>query len=278
MNVFVIGLGGYLGSQLQHYVLKNKLPLNLIAYDRNKNGFPDWVHSPAEKVRLLLNLGSPNDWIARDEGSNYLYQVGLWKRIFENAADQVRPTRVIHLSTIHIINKNNSLTLDPYVLSHIECLDNVRKYCSSNKIFLQTVYASNIFGTLKSGMMPRENLILNKAIISLLSNKPIKLNNNGSAVRNFLWIGDFISNLTNLFFSNNLTEEIVLASEESLEIKLALKVLHKHLAGGLNFEDWCFFGGEHDGATKDAGNIRRLESECTSFESSCKLQANIFFG
>jgi nucleoside-diphosphate-sugar epimerase len=277
MDVFGIGLRGYLGSQLQYYVSIKNLPFNLIPYDRKKGGFTSGLDGNAKGTRLLLNLGTPNDHITRNIASSYLDQVDLWMESFNIAVNQVQPTYVIHLSTTHIINQNSSSTSDSYFLTHLECLKIIKKYCSSKKIFLQNVYVSNIFGTLKSDMMPRENLILNKAIVSLLTSRVIRLKNNGSAVRNFLWIGDFVESLIDLLYSNNASEEVVFASKESLEIALALKVLHKHLSKDLNFEDWCFFGNEYEEGINDVANVRNSEGDYMSFENSCKLQANIFF-
>jgi nucleoside-diphosphate-sugar epimerase len=235
---------------------------------------------PGDKLKsnnILLNLGSPSDVITRNNSVDYKACVADWWINMEIAIKQINPKKVIQISTIHIIDHSDAGVIqDPYYLSHIACLRMLEEYCAKNSLNIQVIYVGNVFGSLDKSLIPRENLILNKAIISLLRNEKLSLRTMGDGVRNFQWIGDVVDFVLEAVIKPSANNRTRLNASELMSVKDALKQLHKSIGSALEFDEWCHFGlgsDNQEGVIRSQMDYHNLK---TSFNQACEEQAKIF--
>jgi nucleoside-diphosphate-sugar epimerase len=246
----VIGTNGYLGQQLVSYICKNKIPIRLIPYDRGKYNFVN-ENNISQIYDVLLNLGTPNEIIARQGGFIAEKAIAEWSKHIRIAIQLSKPRQILNVSTFHIFGNllmhtdENTPTLggNPYGDLHLKCLEIINAIAAEFGVEIITVIPTNIYGTVNRNLVPRSDLILNLAINKLLLNESVKLNSSGNSFRDFLWIEDVLEAFCKIILNTSSVSSgrFVIASEHTYTVRNALEILFSVLGSG-EFNNWCKFG------------------------------------
>ncbi len=285
----IIGSSGYLGKQLVKYVCDNEYNIRFIHFDRAEQSFRGY-NLNQRRLDILLNLGVPNEMISRINAKAANNAVQDWWVSFKNAILIGRPHRCLHISTYHIygasnlnINENSKFqTGNPYGDVHIECIKLARNICKSDKIHFTTLVVTNIFGTIHHSLAPRDDLILNNAIIRLHKGEKIELNSNGQGKRDFIWIGDFLKAVVCLIQKRSiLNDTLLLSSSITITVSFALMALFDALGNG-HFSEWCSYGSIKQDGPYFTVNNNKLKSILNgwfpkSVAQAAKQQREIFY-
>jgi len=267
----IIGGGGYLGRQLAAFIEMRRMPIEVIAFSREKRGFATPARNGRnEKIDVLLNLGSPNEVVARQGGRLADDALSSWSECFLMAVRQSSPARCIHVSTFHIFGSPQGLVNESVALSagnaygdiHLKCLKYVEEICLKEGVSLTTVIPTNIYGTVSAELKPRSDLIINFALEKILKREILQLSSDGRGLRDFLWIEDVLDALcrfiVRLHFQSN--EMFIVASERTLSVRDALSSLFQVFGKGA-FDKWCKWGTKTDMVvpfTVSSGKLRSL--------------------
>jgi nucleoside-diphosphate-sugar epimerase len=285
----VIGAGGYLGRQLIHYMGQHGLPVEIIPYNRARKEF-NIAEPGSQHCDVLLNLGTPNEIFARQEGSVPAKAIEEWSGHLETAIQLSQPSHIVHLSTFHIFGTPESEMNDDspalggnaYGDLHLTCLAFVKKMATAYGIALSTVIPTNIYGTISRNLVPRTDLILNLAIDKLRTNDPLQLRSDGSGLRDFLWIEDALRAFCAVLLQAPKTtaETIVVASETTISVREALDGLFSVLGKG-TFESWCEFGSLEEKVVPFSFSCKKIKAIMGAWQpqsvlSAATLQKNIF--
>lgn len=252
----IIGGGGYLGRQLAAFIEMRQIPIEVIAFSREKRGFA----TPASngrigKIDVLLNLGSPNEVVARQGGRLAEDALISWGECFLMAVRQSSPARCVHVSTFHIFGSPQGLINESLPLSagnaygdiHLKCLHYVEEACLKEGVALTTVIPTNIYGTVSAELNPRNDLIINLALEKLLKREVLQLSSDGNGLRDFLWIEDVLDALCRfilrLYGQSN--EMFIVASEKTVSVRDALNSLFQEFGKG-KLDEWYMWGMKTD--------------------------------
>lgn len=277
----VIGASGYLGRQLTYYIDQCTLPIEIIHFSRKIQKFISGMHKQ-RNFDVLLNLGTPNEVVARIGGITAEKAVEEWSNHFEVAIRLAEPLQCIHISTFHIFGTPENALDDTSLIVggnaygdlHIRCLEFVKKICSELGIGLSIVVPTNIFGTVVPDLTPRTDLILNLAIERLRARQTLQLRSNGAGLRDFLWIEDAMQAFCAIISQTPVEsrETIVVASEMATSVRDALKALFSVFGTGV-FESWCELGGICETVTPLSVSCKKLRNLMGQWHSKSVLAA-----
>lgn len=239
----IIGGGGYLGRQLAAFIGMRKIPIEVIAFSREERRFATPANNGRiEKIDVLLNLGSPNEVVARQGGRLAEDALISWAECFLMAVRQTSPARCVHVSTFHIFGSPRGLVSECLPLSagnvygdiHLKCLRYVEEVCLKEGVALITIIPTNIYGTVSVELSPRSDLIINLALEKLLKREVLKLNSDGNGLRDFLWIEDVLDALCRFILHSHgqSNEMFIVASEKTLSVRDALNSLYQKFGEG----------------------------------------------
>lgn len=287
----LIGGGGYIGQQLRAFIKHRNIPIDIVRFSREKEYFESYAdNNRIEKIDILLNLGSPNEVIARLGGHVADKAFSSWSNFFLKAIQESSPYRCIHISTFHIFDLRGGLIDESSPLSctnaygalHVKCLEYVQNLCLKEKVALTTIVPTNIYGTISTDLRPRNHLILNFAIDKLLKGEVMQLTSCGNGFRDFLWIEDALSALCSLIMEmhGNSHERFIIASENMYTLRDALHALFQVFGNG-EFNSWCKFGSEIDSLQKFTISSNKLRSFIADWNpkticTAAKIQKQIF--
>lgn len=238
----VIGAGGYLGRQLAAFIEIRKIPIEIIVFSRENRRFaiPE-SDGQLEKIDVLLNLGSPNEVVARQGGGGE-HALISWTECFFAAVRQASPARCVHVSTFHIFGSPTGLVNEYLPMSggnvygdiHLKCLRYVEEVCHKEGVALTTIIPTNIYGTVSVELCPRNDLIINLALQKLLKREVLRLNSDGNGLRDFLWIEDVLDALCRFILHSQFQSNgmFIVASEKTLSVRDALNFLFQEFGEG----------------------------------------------
>ncbi|WP_171946641.1 NAD-dependent epimerase/dehydratase family protein [Flaviramulus basaltis] len=163
---------------------------------------------------VIIHTASMNDNFVEGYAQNALLVNALGTRNILETIKLMPPKHFIYLSTFHVYGKysgniSEESELNPnndYGTTHLFAEYYVKQFHQNHKIPYTIIRLSNSYGCPKDYDSSKWYLILNDLSKSAFEKSLIKLNGNGFATRDFIWMGDvcdIIYRLTNQDSTNN---------------------------------------------------------------------------
>lgn len=227
-KVLITGGLGNLGSWLTHHycnleydvtvltyrhrTLEFDLPFKIITCDIST--LSNCKKAITEYYDIIIHTASMNDNFVDGYAENAIIVNALGTRnILETIKDNP-PKHFIYFSTFHVYGKYTGniseetalLPNNDYGTTHLFAEYYVKQFHKNFNIPYSIIRLSNSYGCPKDYDSSKWYLILNDLSKSAFKNDKIKLNGNGLAVRDFIWMGDvchIIHKLTQLESTND---------------------------------------------------------------------------
>jgi len=261
-KILITGGLGNLGSWLTEYysrlgynvtvLTKNirKLEIN-VPYSTvqcNIKSLEECQAAIVKKYDVIIHTASMNDNFVEGYAKDAL-AVNAWgtRNILEAIKDNP-PDHFIYLSTFHIYGKysgkiNEDTALLPkndYGLTHLFAEYYLKQYHLNHNIPYTIIRLSNSYGCPKDYNSSKWYLILNDLSRSAFFDDKIKLNGNGLATRDFIWMGDVCSIIHKLTLKESTNDTYTLGGEKSyslLDVARAVKEAYtEHFKKDINIE------------------------------------------
>jgi UDP-glucose 4-epimerase len=151
-----------------------------------------------EKYDVIIHTASMNDNFIEGYAEDALLANALGTRNILETIKLMPPKHFIYLSTFHVYGKYSGplseiSDLNPnndYGTTHLFAEYYVKQFYQNYKIPYTIIRLSNSYGCPKDYNASKWYLILNDLSKSAFKNDSIKLNGNGLATRDFIWMGD----------------------------------------------------------------------------------------
>ena len=211
-KVLITGGMGNLGSWLTHHYsnlgydvtvltkrqrkLEFSLPFKIISCDITS--LEECNSSIKEEFDIIIHTASMNDSFVEGYAQNALLVNTLGTRNILETIKVKPPKHFIYLSTFHVygvysgeISEQTDLSPNnDYGATHLFAEYYIKQFHYNYKIPYTIIRLSNSYGCPKDYNSSKWYLILNDLSKSAYKHKRIKLNGNGLATRDFIWMGD----------------------------------------------------------------------------------------
>jgi nucleoside-diphosphate-sugar epimerase len=276
-KILITGANGYIGNQLKTFFNKNKIYPNCSIGDLSNKEI--WKINLDKEVDIIFHLaaaeGENKDISMNSKSILALLEACVEKNIKPKII-YASSTNTFGLTNARVVNeKTKSFPLSEYSAHKILGENYLKQFHKKYKIPSIILRIPNIYGP--SAMKKNFNKsIINKVVAQSLKKKNLKLFNNRSCLRDFLYIDDVInafvlcSKLDNKFFNGNF---YVLSSKEKTTIKDVWKIIqNKTNNKNLTIDDKNLLSPmEYRNFSADSSKFRKL----TRWKSKTKLDRGI---
>jgi dTDP-glucose 4,6-dehydratase len=252
-TIFVTGGAGFIGSNFCRYIYKNRPNLNIIILDAltyagNIENIKDIIldnervqfwQGDVNDVELVHDLTSISDFVVHFAAETHVARSLYANRVFfhtdimgtQSICSAVqkfknRVRRFIHISTSEVYGTSLTEPMDeehplnptsPYAGAKAGADRTVCSYCKAYNIPAVTVRPFNQYG-------PNQHLekVVPRFITNLINDEPLSIHGDGSARRDWVWVGDTVKGIIALL---DAPEERVIGETFNLGTGISTSVL-----------------------------------------------------
>jgi nucleoside-diphosphate-sugar epimerase len=175
---------------------------------------------------IIIHAASMNDYSVDNYANDALITNALGTRNILETIKNKPPKHFIYLSTFHVYGKytgnisedTDPIPTDDYGITHLFAEYYIKQFYKNHKVPYTIIRLSNSYGCPKDYNSSKWYLLLNNLSKSAFEKGYIKLNTNGLATRDFIWMGDVCSIIHKLTEKPSTNETYNLSGEKAYSL------------------------------------------------------------